>query len=151
MKPLLVIILSVGLILLRSSFDKFAGGTFVNSLGAILTKSAEKNPYPFFKDILTLVAIPNSQVFGLLVLWGEFLSGVVITLGAIILLLKPQVNRLVKQMLVAGLAGGLFLNVNFWLGFGYTSPSADNLNLLMIVLEAVGLVVLTKGNKPLIP
>lgn len=144
MKPILIIILSVGLIWLRSGYEKLIGGTFANSLGILLTKTAEKNPYPFFRDFLISVAIPNSQTFGLLVVWGELLAGVAMVLGAIILLLKPKVNRLANWMLIGGVTAGLFLNVNYWLGLGHTSPATETLNLLMIVLEVVALVVLRK-------
>ena len=139
MRPLLIILLSVGLLWLRSSFGKFTGGTFVNSLGATLTKTAEKNPYPWFKDFLTSVAIPNAQVFGLLVLWGEILSAVAITVGAIMLLMNSHPNKFVSLVLVAGLAGGALLNIVFWLGFGYTSPSTESLNLLMAVVQIIGI------------
>lgn len=140
MRPLLIILLSVGLLWLRSSFGKFTGGTFVNSLGATLTKTAEKNPYPWFKEFLTSVAIPNSQVFGLLVLWGEIFSAVAITVGAVLMLVNPHPNKFVSLVLIAGLAGGALLNIIFWLGFGYTSPSTDGLNLLMAVVEIIGIV-----------
>lgn len=142
MRPLLIILLSVGLLWLRSSFGKFTGGTFVNSLGATLTKTAEKNPYPWFKQFLTSVAIPNSQVFGQMVLWGEFLSAVAITIGAIMLLINPHPNKFMVLVLIAGLAVGVLLNIVFWLGFGYTSPSTDSLNLLMAVVQIVGLIFL---------
>lgn len=140
MRPLLIILLSVGILWLRSSFAKFTSGTFVNSLGATLAKAADKNPYPWFKQFLATVAIPNSQLFGALVLWGEVLSAVAITLGAVLLLVNTHPNKLVVLMLVLGLAGGALLNITFWLGFGYTSPSTESLNLLMAVVQIIGLV-----------
>ncbi len=145
MRPLLLIFLSIGLLWLRSSFGKFTSGTFVNSLGATLTKTAEKNPYPWFKDFLTSVAIPNSQIFGQMVLWGEFLSSVAISVGAVLLLINPHPNKFVSLVLIAGLAGGALLNIIFWLGFGYTSPSTESLNLLMAVVQIIGIVVLLKN------
>ena len=144
MGPILLIILSVGILWLRSSFAKFTSGTFVNSLGATLTKTAEKNPYPWFKQFLNTVAIPNSQVFGLLVQWGELLSAVAITVGAILLLVNPHPNKLVSLILALGLAGGALLNIIFWLGFGYTSPSTDSLNLLMAVVQIIAIFIILK-------
>ena len=139
MRPFLIILLSIGLLWLRSSYGKFTSGTFVNSLGGILTKAADKNPYPLFKQFLTSVAIPNSQVFGLLVLWGELLSAVAITAGVILLLIKSRLKRFASLVLLSGLASGLLLNIVFWLGFGYTSPSTESLNLLMGVIEIIGI------------
>lgn len=142
MKPLLLILTSVGLLWLKSSLGKFASGNFVSNLGGTLTKTADKNPYPWFKEFLNAVAIPNSYIFGVLVLWGEFLSALAITIGAVILLVNPKANKLVYLMLIAGLAGGFFLNLNFWLGFGYSNPSTDSLNLLMAVVEIIGIAAL---------
>lgn len=142
MKSLLLVILSIGLLWLKSSLGKFASGTFVSGLGESLTKAAAKNPYPFFKEFLTSIAIPNSQIFGFLVLWGEFLSAVAIITGSLMLLAKPKSNQLANLILIAGLLGGAFLNITFWLGFGYTSPSTDSLNLLMGVVQIIGIVTL---------
>jgi len=93
---------------------------------------------------LASVAIPNSQLFGMLVLWGEALSAVAITIGSIILLLNPHPNKLVVLGLIAGLVGGLLLNIVFWLGFGSTSPSTDSVNLLMAAIEVIGIIFLAK-------
>lgn len=139
MGSLLLILLSVGVLWLRSSFGKLSSGTFVNNLGATLTKTAEKNPYPWFKDFLTTVAIPNAQLFGNLVLWGELLSAIAITVGAILMIINPHPARVVVLLFILGLVGGLLLNIIFWLGFGYTSPSTDSINLLMAVIQIVGI------------
>lgn len=145
MKSLLLVLLSVGLLWLKSSLGKLTSGNFVSNLGGTLTKTADKNPYPFFKQFLLSVAIPNSQIFGSLVMWGEFLSAVAITLGALMLLVNPKANKLVSLLLIAGLAGGAFLNIIFWLGFGYSNASTDSLNLFMAVVEIIGVFTLLKN------
>lgn len=142
MKPcklFLIILLAIGLLWAKSSYGKFVSGTFVSSLGTTLTKTADKNPYPWFKQFLVSTAIPNSQIFGLLTFWGEFLIAISITLGAMLLLLSPKPNKFASGMLLLGLSGGAFLNINFWLGFGYSSPSTDSLNLLMAAVEITGI------------
>src|SRR3989344_5062129 len=139
LRPLLFVLLSLGLLWVRSSYGKFTGGTFVSGLGQTLSKVSANNPYPWFKGFLASVAIPNSQLFGMLVLWGEALSAVAITIGSIILLLNPHPNKLVVLGLIAGLVGGLLLNIVFWLGFGSTSPSTDSVNLLMAAIEVIGI------------
>lgn len=144
LKPLLWVLLSLGLLWSRSSYGKLTGGTFVSSLGQTLSKVTDKNPYPFFKQFLTDVAIPNSVLFGNLTLWGEVLVAISITVGAILLLFNPSVNKLVYLAVIGGLVGGLLLNVVFWFGFGYTSPSTDSVNLLMAAIEVIGIVVLLK-------
>lgn len=147
MKPFLLILLAVGLLWLRSSLGKLTGGNFVQTLGETLSKVAPKNPYPWYKDFLNSVAIPNSQVFGTLVLTGEFLSAVLITAGALGLFLRPRPHKLLSKALIAGLLIGAFLNIIFWLGFGYTSSSTDSLNLLMAVVQAIGVFYVWKGFK----
>lgn len=138
-KPLLFIILSIGLIWLRSSLAKFQTGNFIPTLGETLTKAASKNPYPLYKQFLTNVAIPNSQIFGFLVFWGEFLVAISIILGAVIFLKNPKPKKIVRLILAGGLAGGIFLNLTFWLGFGYTSPATDSLNLLMFLVQIISI------------
>lgn len=144
LKPLLWVLLSLGLLWSKSSYGKLTGGTFVSSLGQTLSKVSDKNPYPWFKQFLTDVTIPNSQLFGNLVLWGELLAAASITAGALLLLLNPNVSKLVYLAVILGLAGGLILNIVFWFGFGYTSPSTDSINLLMAAIEIIGIFFLLK-------
>lgn len=134
----MLIILFNGLIWARSSLGKFAGGTFVDGLGATLGKFASKNPYPWFKDFLEGVAIPGSQFFGQLVLWGEALVAISVTLGALYLLLNKKADKTVLFLFALGLLGGALMNLFFWLASGYTSPSTDGLNLVMLVTQLVG-------------
>lgn len=142
MKPLLWTLLALGLLWSKSSWGKLTGGTFVSGLGQTLSKVVDKNPYPFFKQFLTDVAIPNSVLFGNLTLWGEVLVALSITLGAILLLFNPNISKLVYLAVIAGLFGGLLLNVVFWFGFGYTSPSTDSVNLLMAAIEVIAIIAL---------
>lgn len=139
MKPLLLILLSIGLLWLRSGLSKFIEGNFTSSLGGILSKTVDKNPYPLFKQFLTNIVIPNSYLFGSLVMWGELLSGISITSG-VILLLKEYGVKWARLLLIAGLTGGVFLNINFWLGLGNASSASDSLNLLMIVIQFIGII-----------
>lgn len=127
---------------LRSSLGKITGGKFVDLLGGLLTKMSEGNPYPWFKSFLQNVAIPNSKLFGSLTMWGELLTGVAITGAATYLLFSKVDQRIGILVLILGLLGGMFLNIIFWLGFGYSNPSTDSLNLLMFFIELVGVVTL---------
>lgn len=135
-----LLILINGLIWLRSSFGKVTGGTFVAALGETLGKFAGKNPYPLVKDFLQNTAIPNSQIFGLLTMWGELLSALAITGGVIYLITNPKGHKTVVSIVALGLLGGMFFNVVFWLAAGWTSPSTDSLNLLMFATQVIALV-----------
>lgn len=127
---------------LRSSLGKITGGKFADTLGDLLTKMSQNNPYPWFKYFLQNVAIPNSKVFGTLTMWGEFLAALAITLGSAYLLFYKGDQRLGVVILILGLLGGMFLNAIFWLGFGYSNVSTDSLNSLMFLVELVGVIVL---------
>lgn len=138
---LLWVLLSVGLMWAKSSYSKFTSGNFVSGLGETLSKVSPKNPYPFYKQFIYSVAIPNSSIFGFMVLWGELLVSVSIVVGTVLLMMNP-LNKMAALALVAGLLGGLLLNITFWLGFGWTSASTDSINLLMGVIELIGIFVL---------
>lgn len=137
---LLFILAVVGLIFLRSSLGKITGGEFPASLGKTLAFFSSKNPYPFVKDFLQNIAIPNSALFGLLTMWGEFLIGLSLIICALFLTFSSKRNRAVILLLIAGSGGGMFLNAVFWLAAGWTSPSTESVNLLMFTVELSGLI-----------
>lgn len=145
---LLLILMSNGFIWARSSYGKVNTGTFVDGLGATLTRFADKNPYPWFKSFLQSVAIPNSQIFGQLVFWGELLVALSLTLGILYLIFAPKAKcGIVCLAVTLGLFGGVLMNLFFWLAAGYTSPSTDGLNLVMFITQLIGLVYFLKLQK----
>lgn len=137
-KYLYLIFAILGFIFLRSGYGKFAGGTFVATLGETLEKMASKNPYPFYKDFLTNTAIPNAQTFAQLTMWGELFAGMVLLTVPISLLVIKNPTKLAYILLGAGFLTGAFLNATFWLAAGHTSPSADGLNLVMFFSQIIG-------------
>lgn len=141
---LLIVFLAIGFIWAKSSYGKISGGEFAANLGSVLAKNAQTNPYPFYVDFLQAVAIPNSEAFGFMTMWGEFLTAVAIIGGCLYLLFKNPQGKLAFYALIAGLIGGVFLNMNFWLAFSATSASADSLNLLMILIQLIGAITLIK-------
>lgn len=143
-KPLLFILFFDGLLWLRSSVGKLSSGNFPDELGVTLTKFASKNPYPWYKDFLQNIAIPNSKAFGLLTQWGELFVALSMTGITLYLLLGVKPCKYTKPLLALGLFGGMFLNATFWLASGWTSSSTDGLNLLMFVTQLVGLVYLLR-------
>lgn len=143
-KYLLFILAVVGFIYLRSGWGKITGGEFVNSLGGILGKFAAKNPYPWMQSFLQNVAIPNSNVFGLLTMWGEFLSALAILVAVFYLVFSSKKNKLFILLLLAGCFVGMFLNLIFYFAVGWTSSSTESLNLLMFMVELTGLIYALK-------
>lgn len=119
---------------------KIQGGSFVSSLAGILGKFASKNPYPFCKNFLENIAIPNSIIFGTLTMWGEFFSGVTVGLLSLYLIFQPKGSRSIHILLAAGLLVGAFLNAIFWFAAGWTSSSTETLNMVMFAVQIVGFV-----------
>lgn len=138
-KYLLLILLADGLIWLRSSLGKFPPEKFIGGLSGILTKFASNNPYSWYKDFLQGTVIPNAGIFGLLTFLSELLAALLLVGGLFYLLFNPKGYKAVRLVLFVGLLIAVFLNATFWLAAGWTSPSTDSLNLLMLVVQVAGL------------
>ena len=138
-KYLYLIFMTAGFIFLRSGYGKVTEGKFVGALASTLGKFAEKNPYPFFKDFLNNFAIPNSQLFGVLTQWGEVLTGLSLFFISAYILFTGKSSKLLYLLLGLGLLGGMFLNGTFYLASGWTSASTESLNLMMFLVELIGL------------
>lgn len=146
-RPLLWILLAIAFIWARSSVGKLLGGEFVGGMEGTLTKFASNNPYSFYKQFLNDIAIPNSELFGIVVLVGEALVAAALVIGVLNLLFVKSPKKIVVDSLLLGLLGGLLLNLMFWLASGWMSPSGDGLNLLMLVVEMVGFLYLLRVAK----
>lgn len=140
-----LVLLTLGLDWLRSSIGKITGGKFVSTLTPTLGKFISNNPNIWYDNFTKNIVIPNSKIFGNLIMWGEFLSAVSITISSLYLLLEKKENKKIEFLLLLGLIGGAFLNFNFYFAAGWTSPSTESLNLIMFVVEAIAIVIL--GNR----
>lgn len=139
-----LVLLTLGLDWLRSSVGKITSGKFVAGLTPILNKFISNNPNSWYNDFVKNMVIPNSNLFGNLTMWGEFLSAISITFGSFYLLLNKKGNKRIELLLLSGLIGGALLNLNFYLAAGWTSSSTESLNLLMFAIQAVAIVVFGK-------
>lgn len=134
----------IGLIFLRSGYSKLAGGKFVGGLSKTLGSFASENPYPPVKAFLINVAIPNSTVFGLLTMLGEIYAGLSITSAVIYFLFKKSLNKLFLAILISGLIVNIFLNATFYFAAGWTSPSTETVNLVMLLIGLISFVYAIK-------
>lgn len=138
-KYLYFIFASIGFIFLRSSYGKISEGKFVGALGETLGKFAAKNPYPLVKSFLENTAIPNSNLFGILTMYGELFAGLSLTFVSLYLAFSKKASKTTYMVVLAGLITGAFLNVVFWLSAGYTSASTESVNLVMFLVQMIGL------------
>jgi len=146
-QALMLVLFVNGLIWLRSAWGKVTEGKFVGSLGGTLTKFAGNNPYHWYKQLLTDLAIPNSITIGNLIMWSELAVAILISGSALYLLANPKANIKMGSLFFGlGLIGGITLNTMFWLAAGWTSPSTDGLNLLMLDTQLIGLVVIIRAS-----
>lgn len=139
-KGFLLILLANSVVWARSSYTKWVEGKFVAGLGTTLEKFASNNPYPFFKDFLTKTAIPNSEMFGTLTLWGETFAAFGSLAALLYLLWKKEPQKWAVVLLISGLTVGALLNLVFWLASGWTSASTDSLNMLMFLTGVIGII-----------
>lgn len=132
-------LLPITIIWVRSSIGKITGGVFVNSLEKTLEKFASGNPYGWFATLIDQVALPNIKVIGNLILWGEVFVAIGLSISVLYLLfLHP--NKPTGVILAGTLVVAMLMNILFWFGSGWMSPSSDGLNLLMFLLELVAFV-----------
>lgn len=137
-KTLLLILLVDGSIWFRSGLGKFTGGNFVAGLPKTLERFASQNPHSWYKDLLGPIG-SNSQLWGNLVMYGE-LAGSVVLLAGVVLGLFKSIPRPLVILMILSLVGLSFMNLNFYLSSGWTSPSSEGLNLLMFSIQIIGAV-----------
>lgn len=138
-KYFLLVLLAEGLLWLKSSYGKFSAGGFVENLVSTLIKFSANNPNSWYVNFLKTLAIPNATLIGMLVLYGELVVAVSLTLGSLVFLTQKKFDPVWRSILGVGLFGALILNLNFYFAAGWTSPSTESLNLLMATIDALGL------------
>ena len=137
---LLFILLGIGLIWLKSGLGKLAMGNFADTLGGTLVKFMAKNPYPWFVDFINSWVLPSSSMWGLVVMTSEALAGILITFAALALMFVGGNEKRLVWALKVGIIIGFGLSLMFLLAAGWTSPSTDGLNQLMLVVEGIGVI-----------
>lgn len=129
-RPLLQGMLAVQIFLgyewLMSGLSKVLAGDFVSGLGGQLSDGS-KDLSGWYKSFLDSVVIPNSQLFGYLVLAGELvLGGVLIAAAALWLTrwdrLSERGRRTLLLAIVVASVVAIFMNINFHLANGASHP-----------------------------
>jgi len=142
--PIALLRISVGIMFLIACYPKIiAGADWPGRMLGFLKFQADKS-YPFYRDALETLVIPNAEVFAYLVAYGELAVGISLVFGI--------ATRL-------GTGAGLFMVTNFLLAKGgaFWVPSANDpmyiLALITLLFSNAGLVLGFDGyraaNKPL--
>lgn len=140
---------------LTAGWEKIMGGQFISGLPKNLESFASKNPHGWYKNFLLGFATDNATLFGYLVQWGEFLAGVGLIAGALVIILskKELLTKIFLEISVAAGIGGALMNAFFYFAAGWTSPSTHGVNMIMFwahLIVAAALLELNKKTEPLI-
>ena len=122
---------------LHSSWTKWAEAGFINNIPKTLEGFASKTPYSTYSDFLTSFAIPHAELFGNTIRTGELAVGIALLVSSVILLSKKSLPKYVVWLTAIACFGGAFMNINFFLASGASSPSSWGLNIMMVLVQII--------------
>lgn len=122
----------IGAVWIFGGLEKILSAEYFANFPKTIAYFASKNPNEFFVGFLNNIVAPNSNLFSHLVAYGELLVGLGLLLG-----LLTNISAIV----------GIFLNVVFYLGAGWTGISTAMLNVQMAVLQVI--ILAAAGTKTL--
>lgn len=124
---------------LSAGLEKVSGPDFVADLVKTLAYSASKNPFPWYRDILTGFATRYVVPLGYAIEWGEVAAGAILILSVVVYLhsKNAETRRGLLILSVAALLGGALLNTAFYLAVGWIGPSTKNINVVMFWTQLV--------------
>lgn len=122
----------IGYYLLQQGIRKYQRD-FPNTdwIGKQIGELDKVNIYPWYRSFLVDIVVPNRELFGNLVMWGEILVGVCLVLG-----LLTRFSAIV----------GLFMLINYFLGPGMARAEVTPSSLAQQQTFIVSLVVIALSN-----
>ena len=123
---------------LVAGYEKITGD-FVVGITNTLAFFMSKNPYGWYQSFITNVATPYETWFAYAIEWSQLISGVLLALGAGLLIYGRAASsqRLAAVLSIIALVAAAFMNANFYLAAGWTSPSTHGINIVMFWLELI--------------
>lgn len=123
---------------IKSSWGKFAEPDFMNNISKTLGAfSSPGNPNEWYASFVRERLLPNANLFGNVTRFSELLAGLALALGGAWLLTQRNLRKPVALVVLIALVGGALLNFNFYFAAGWTSPSAEGINLVMGLVQLV--------------
>jgi uncharacterized membrane protein YphA (DoxX/SURF4 family) len=136
MKKELIVIGLLELVLayewLAAAWEKFANPDFMQHLSQTLSAFASKNPYNFYTNFVNSTVIPNSQLFGNLIRFSEFLAGLSLVVAAFWAISRQKPVGPSFWIVMAGLLLGFLLNINFFLAAGQALQPRESTSLWVL-------------------
>jgi uncharacterized membrane protein YphA (DoxX/SURF4 family) len=135
---LIFIQLLVGYEWLHAGLEKIIHGSFPGTMAKTLVSFSSQNPHAWYAKTVLAHAATRPELFGQLVQWGEFMTGLALIATALLW----ATNRIHSSTLwiiacIAPLIIGIVLNLNFYLAAGWMSPSTSTLNAFMGWIELI--------------
>ena len=134
---------------LHSGYGKWVEAGFMTNIGKTLNNFADKTPYTLYGDFLQGIAVPNSELFGNVIRTGEILVGITLIVGGILLFHKRYLPKPASWLIAITLLGGAFMNLNFFLAAGSTSPSTWGVNMVMGFIHLILAIYYISNHKDL--
>lgn len=128
---------AVALEWLMSGWSKFSSDKFVLGFEKTIGAFAAKTPHAIYADFLKNTVLANPDFFANLVRVGEVLIGVALVVFGVYYLLQKKLDPIYRVILIVALACGAFLNLNFYLAAGWSSPSTAGINVLMGLTQVI--------------
>lgn len=135
---------------LHSGWGKFSSPGFIDNIGKTLNGFIAKNPNTGYAGFLQNTAVPNAELFGNLIRFGELAAGIAFVLAGVILLYKKRLDPTVIWVLVVALLGAVIMNLNFYFAAGWSNPSTSGLNILMALSQLILAVYYITNRKDLV-
>lgn len=127
---------------LSAGWEKVNAGQFVPNISKTLDHFENGNPHEWYIASILALAKSHPVTFGMLIQWGELLVGIGLVAALVFYTFCQQQSFKSLARFIAGpaLLGGAFMNLNFYLAAGWTSPSTGGLNMLMFLVEVILLI-----------
>ncbi len=122
---------------LHSGWGKWIKPDFMAGISGTLSTFASKTPHLIYGNFLNTYIVPNALLFGQLIRLGEIVVGVVLVLSGLALILKKGLKNNLAILIGIVCFGSAFMNLNFFLASGWSSPSTWGINLVMMIIEII--------------
>jgi hypothetical protein len=121
-----------------AGWEKVSDPDFIREMSKTIGYFASQNPHAWYKEFLLGSALPNAQLLGASVSWGETVIGIVSAVTSIVLVFgRDRMRNAAIWVGAAALLAGMFLNANFFLAAAWTGPGTAGVNTVMFWVQAV--------------
>lgn len=136
-KWLILIQLVIAFAWLKSGWGKFSSPGFMSNISQTMANFAAKTPYEWYGSFLDSFVLPNAELFGNLVRYGEVLTGTTLVIGGLWLLVNGSYRNWAGALVLVALISGFLLNFNFYFASGWSGASTEGVNLVMGLVQLV--------------